>query len=94
MISSGTTAKATTDDTSVVLLAKADMPRKANLTIRIVNEGAVAGFYSVDGGAAWARLPASSIVEDQSQEVNGSLLMKRVASGSNLSGVYASAWEV
>ena len=89
--SSGTTPLATDGDTVLTVLA-AD----ANAVyhhVRIVNEGAAAGFYSIDGGTTWNRLPVQSVVEDHGVKiVNQAVQVKRVSGSSNLNGVYASAW--
>ena len=88
---SGTAPLATDSDAALTVLA-------ANAGavyhhVRMVNEGAAAGFYSIDGGTTWNRLPAQSVVEDNGVKLtNQAVQVKRVAGGSNLSGVYASAW--
>ncbi len=90
-VSSGATPLATSGNAAVTALAA-----NANAVyhhVRIVNEGTVAGFYSIDGGSTWNRLPAQSVVEDNGVKVvNQAVEIKRVASGSDLSSVYASAW--
>ena len=89
--SSGTTPLATSGDAAVEVLAA-----NANAVyhhVRIINEGTAAGFYSIDGGTTWNRLPAQSVVEDNGVKVvNQAVEIKRVAGGSDLSSVYASAW--
>ena len=89
--SSGDTPTGTDGDTPVTLLdAHAD---RVFHTVRIVNEGAAAGFYSLDGGASWDRLPAECVVEDPRVRIeNTAIQVKRTAGGADLSGVYASAW--
>lgn len=60
--------------------------------IRIVNTGTVAGLYSYDGGTTWHYLPASTAIEDLDLAlVNKVLQVKRLSTGSNVSGLYASA---
>jgi hypothetical protein len=89
--SSGTAPLATDGDAVLTVLAA-----NANAVyhhVRIVNEGAAAGFYSIDGGATWNRLPVQSVVEDHGVKiVNQAVQVKRVAGASNTTGVYASAW--
>jgi len=91
MLSSGTTAIATTDNSAVTLLAASETLHN-HLTI--INEGGVAGFFSIDGGTTWFRLPAgpSSISMDDVHLFDQAVTVKRITDGSNLSGVYAFAW--
>lgn len=94
-VSSGTTAKATTSDAAVEVLPAVE---KVMRHLRIVNVGTVAGFYSRDGGTTWNYLPAgtasgpTAIMDRNVCIYNQAVQVKRVAGGSNLSGVYASAW--
>ena len=86
---SGLTAKATTSNTAVTLIAN-----EANNTVSevvVVNESAVAGFFSVDGGASWMRLKASAstIVDLRHQPIAAVVLLKRVADGTDVTDVYA-----
>lgn len=87
MISSGVTATATSGDTAVTLF---DCAGTAVFRVTVVNEGGVAGFFSIDGGTTWARLPATSSVTVPIPEKPRSIIckVKRIAGGSNLSGVY------
>lgn len=89
--SSGDTPTGTSGDAPVTLIdARAD---RVFHTVRIVNEGAAGGFYSVNGGATWDRLPAECVVEDPRVRIeNTAIQVKRTAGGTDLSGVYASAW--
>jgi hypothetical protein len=91
---SGLTAVATVSDTAVTALTDAG----GQVTqVTIINEGAVAGFFQVngDGGEGdWCRLPAGpSAVTNSYRNVmtSVSVKIKRIAGGSNLSGVYVSA---
>ena len=90
--SSGMAALATTSDAPLTAIAASEMAVYHH--VRIVNEGSVAGFYSLDGGTTWCRLPAGpcAVKDDGVKIVNQAIQIKRVAGGSNLSGVYASAW--
>jgi hypothetical protein len=88
-ISSGVTAGTTTDDTAVEIIA-ADSTRDFRF-FRIINDGSVAGFYSIDSGTTWDYLPANCIIEDSEVLIqNKSIQVKRIAGGSDLSGVYVS----
>ena len=88
---SGVTAKATTDDTAVEVIAAT--AEKIFRHARIINEGTVAGFWSIDGGTTWERLPASTALTDDGVFIkNKAIQVKRIAGGSDLSGIYASAW--
>lgn len=94
-VSSGTTAIATTADTAVEAIAAASAIGARN--VRAVNEGTVAGFISFNGGGVWHRLPPGAtgipyVTDFQNVPVSGAIQVKRIASGSNLAGVYVSAW--
>jgi len=89
--SSGVTAKATTDNSAVEVIA-ADSTNNY-YHFRIFNSGSVAGFYSYDGGTTWHYLPtASSLLHNDVLISNQAVQIKRVADGSNVTGVYASVW--
>ena len=93
-VSSGLTAIATTSDTPVDLITAAqlkDLAPRNPVCVVIINEGAVAGFISLDGGTSWPyRLPATAAITiDRLVDVSG-IQVKRVASGSNVTGVWAS----
>lgn len=92
MITTGTTAKATASDTAVELFSAANAAHIGFHHLRILNTGSVAGFYTVDGGTNWGYLPANASVTDEYTHITGAVQMKRIAGGSNLSGVYASLW--
>lgn len=89
--SSGTTAKATTDDNPVELV-----PANASHTYyhcRIFNSGTVPGFFSLDGGTTWHYLPAAcSLRHDSVKVANQAVQIKRIVGGSNVTGVFASLW--
>ena len=88
---SGLTAKATSSD-SVVELIAADGSNDLYQVI-IANEGSVAGFYSIDGGTTWHRLPSEHVTQINNVLIsNKAIQMKRVASGSNVLDVYAEAF--
>lgn len=87
MITSGIEAKSTSSDSAVQLM------KGAAKTVHIVNEGSVAGFFSLFGSEGpWARLPANGVLDlkvdqnDRARDVD--LYIRRVAGGSNLSDVY------
>ena len=89
--SSDVTPKATTSDAPVEVIA-AD-PVNTYYHLRIFNSGTVAGFYSFDGGTTWHYLPAaSSLAHDGVKIANKAVQIKRVAGGSNVTGVFASLW--
>ena len=90
MITSGTTAKATTDATATDVIALAAIPQPLT-SVQIVNEGP-AGFFSLDGGGTLIRLPAASAVT--LERIPGgfrSVKIKRDGAV-NMTGVYAAAW--
>ncbi len=88
---SGVTAKATTANAAIEVIAATNA--KIFRHVRIVNEGAVAGFFSIDGGTNWERLPASAVVTDDGIFIkNMAIQIKRISGGSDLSGVFGAAW--
>jgi hypothetical protein len=97
MLSSGTTAQATTSDTAVTVIAASDA--KIN-RVTFINEGTVAGFGSIDGVSHGCASPLppqpprpsrSPIDFRESPKKNPGIQIKRIASGSNMSGVYVYA---
>lgn len=92
MPSSGLTGGATTDDSAVELIAYSAL-RGTERNASIVNEGTVAGFFSLDGKVTWDRLPALYEVPRLNRQKRvHSVWIKRIASGSNLSSVFATVW--
>ncbi len=95
-ITSGTTAKATVSDTAVAVLSSTPGTNRV-FEVTLINDNAVAGFYTLNGGDSvpiWARLPAGpcAITLDlRGATVDLDLRVKRVASGTDLGGVWASA---
>jgi hypothetical protein len=93
MISSGTTAKATSGTSAVDLFSHTAGTPKANGRYRhfmIVNEGSTAGFFTIDS-TNWNRLPAGSTIAMDGLQFSSSVpQIKRDTS--DLSGVYAWAW--
>lgn len=92
---SGATAISTTADAAVALFTASHCKR-----VRIVNTGAVAGYFSVDSGTTYFYLPATAsgtnpvpvdVVRDPG-EFNCIIYIKRVASGSNVSNVFGYGW--
>lgn len=91
MITSGETALATTSDTAITLILNTDFQDKYN-ALTIINESAVAGFFSCDGGMTWARLEPSAATTLDRIYLNQSILVKRVAGGSNVTGLFGFMW--
>ena len=88
---SGLTAQVTTTDTAIELVAA--VPDAEVTGVCVMNEGPVAGFFSIDGGTEWARLPAGgSPTLDRCLLINTAVLVKRVAGGANLSGLWGFVW--
>ena len=80
--------KATVSDAAVECLAAQAGQRFRHLAI--FNEGAVAGWFSVDG-TNWRRLPANtSRVLDEVEIID--VQIKRTVSGSNLATVHGDVW--
>jgi hypothetical protein len=88
--SSGITAVSTSGDTAVDVISSST----GNFERAVVhNTGAAAGFFSVDGGTIWHHIPAAasmSVTLPAGQSGNPTIKVKRIASGTNMSGVYAS----
>jgi hypothetical protein len=88
MRTSGLAAKATTTNAAETLIAASSSESMNRLVI--INEGAVAGFFSIDSGTTWPRLPANSTINLEGLYVlNQSVQIKRVADGADLAGVWA-----
>jgi hypothetical protein len=91
--SSGITAGATTSDTAVTLISAETIRAKAGVAVHgAITNGSVAGFYSLDGGTTWDRLPASVRTAFYDAGPIKDVQVKRVPSGSDLADVYASVW--
>lgn len=89
--SSGTAAKATTDENPITLITLA----KDELTtlVVIINEGSVAGDFSLDAGTTWARLPADCTLT-LPYATNQNILVRRAdgsVSASDLADLYGFA---
>lgn len=88
-MTSGTTPISTTGATPVTLLSAAP---GYSLRVTIINEGAVPGFVSLDGGTTWRRMPATASGASRSFAWNGkAAVMAKVLSGSEMTGLYADA---
>lgn len=83
MNSSGTSAVTTSGDAVVTLITVTQMYNR----LVIDNEGAAAGFFSVDGGTTWGRITASTKTVWTGRS-NKNVLIKRVPSGTDMSAVY------
>lgn len=93
MFSSGETGLTTNSDTAVTAIAMPANGFFRNIkNAMITNEGGVAGFVSIDNGITWVRLPASTTIYMRSIITGGSIMIKRVSGGSDLSGVFVSIW--
>jgi hypothetical protein len=90
LASSGTTGIATVADAAVEVLPFVADQLLNNLVI--INESAVVGFFSVDGGTIWCRLPANCVLTVSGCPITGAVQLKRVAGGSNVTAVFAWAW--
>jgi len=86
MVSSGTTAKATDGNDAVTLLPISSNGQEWDLTI--LNEGSVAGYFSVDAGTTWLRLPAGPASITGRYTITGDVQIKRIEDGTDLAGVW------
>jgi len=87
MLTSGTTPVSTTSDTAVNLVTVTGAPIMG--VIGIINTGSAGGFFSLDGGTTWGYIPAiGSVAPGEPVRITGSIMVKRIPGGSNMSGVY------
>lgn len=89
MQTSGETAIATTNDAAVVLIS-ADAA-KSTSRATIINDGGEPGFWSMDAGKTYARLPAGPCVINLEGDID-EIRVKRVPSGANVTGLWAFAY--
>lgn len=87
MLSTGTTEKHTTNDDAITLL-EVGVPDLFH-QLFLINESAVPGFFSIDNGTTWCRFPDGAKAVTVDVDVNGNVLFKRVAGGTNVTGLYA-----
>ena len=89
MISSGTTAIATSGDAPVIAVAIATEGTQHFKNFTIINEGSAPGFFSIDGGLNWCRISAASArTLDNVSVFDFGVQVKRVPGGTDMSGVY------
>src|SRR6476620_8098944 len=97
MKTNGVTGVSTPFDSAATLLAMGAGTLSAQQANRLVitNTSANAGYFSLDGGSTWGYIPAAiggkPVPIEVLEKFNRDVLMKRVAGGTNLSGVFASA---
>ena len=89
MKSSGTTAVATSGAGNATLINAGDLSYNF---LEIANEGPVAGFFSVDGGNVWGRIPAAAAATAPATVIwrgrsSQNVLIKRDG-GTDMSAVY------
>jgi hypothetical protein len=87
MISSGPLA--TSGDAAVDVFPAGT---KLDGEVNLINEGAAPGFVTLDGGTSWCRVPAGPCSRTFSiRHLSGTanVKIKRVASGTDMSAVYA-----
>ena len=91
MPSSGTTALATSGDGVVTAIA-AGVFNDVDCWIYAMNTGAAGGFISWDAtNSVWYALPAMTGFIVPRARVMGAIKIKRIPSGTDLSGVYVGA---
>ena len=91
LITSGETAKATTSDIAITMIAADDQATRTH--VAIINTGGVDGFWSIDGGNTWMPLIADLIYESMDNvSITKAIMVKRIPSGSNLTGLWAKVW--
>lgn len=89
------TTAASTNSDAVVTVVTGGKPAVTIGALILINESAVAGFFTVDG-VTWLRLPASSTVTlpfrlwgGSGQTLKNGIQIKRIAGGTDLTGVWA-----
>lgn len=95
MPSSGTTGLSTSDDTGVIAIPASALQSGTWFNVIIVNTGANAGFYSLDGGASLnyltaqvSSVPGGVFLNNVRMGLGNEVLIYRIPGGSNLSGVF------
>ena len=88
MITSGETAITTSGAEEKVAIEMPAVGYFRNMYNIAVTNGSVAGFFSVDNGESWVRMPASETVVLRDVRFGGSVKVK----GTNLADVYVSIW--
>ena len=83
---------ATTTDAAVVAIAKADMGGLTARHISVINEGADPGFFSIDGGNTFRRIPGNTGRQMDGVSIQADISIKRPAGGSNMAAVYVDVW--
>ena len=89
-LSSGTTAKATSGAGNITCIAA----NASNVLhhVKIVNDGSVDGFFSIDGGTVWGRLPDASAVVLDGVTIDNAAIVIKWNGATNLTGVFVEAW--
>ncbi len=93
MLSSGVTGLDTSSDSAITLIANSSGILVRDVTV--FNSGTVAGFISIDAGTTWIYMPAgpSSRTFNLRHNPNNCVVQaKRIASGSNMTGLFADAY--
>ena len=95
MIATATTGVSTSGPGNVTLLSSA---AGGYARATIINEGSVAGFFSLDGGSTWGRIPAAAAATSPvvlsiplADEAFTITIIRDPAASSDMSGVYAFA---
>ncbi len=87
-VSSGITAKITKTDEPIEVIAAQP---GGIVAVTIYNEGIASGFFSIDAGSTWHRLSGGNSISKDNINTKLAIQVKRIAGGTNLSGIYASA---
>lgn len=92
MITTGDTAIEATTDAPVVAISMPSNGYFRNMKeLYIVNDGAGDGFVSIDG-VTWIRIPAQSSRQFRGLRCTDDIRIKRVAGGTDMTGVYIAIW--
>lgn len=83
---------ATTDNDAVVVFTEADIGGQKPRHIGILNEGAEPGFFSIDGGRNFRRIPALSGRQLDGIGIQGDIQIQRVFDGANMTEVFIDIW--
>lgn len=83
---------ATTDDDPVVVFTDTEIGGQKPRHVGIINEGVEPGFFSVDGGRNFRRIPGQTGRQLDGIGLQGDIQIQRVGGGSNMTAVFIDIW--
>lgn len=96
MIPSGSTGTVTVGNAAVIVIALTGIVSGLK-NIHVTNEGTAPGFLSVNGGVDWIRIAGGTATQPflltlYGIQFSGSVQIKRVAGGTDMSGIWINVW--